>query len=159
VIPLTLCIPRGDTPAVDLAITGSPQVFDGFGPLETELILPSNLGGRIGVLVPIRAQNGQRQCLVEIYYRPTPLNGRVSVRVPATVGHRIQQARFVLWGEREKLRLGVVAFSIGTVGPDLGRHPIIAVCSEFETDRYATVWHINRFDRDYEHEISWPVSP
>jgi hypothetical protein len=45
VIPLTYCIPRSDTPAVDLAITGSPQVFDGRGPLKTELILPSKLGG------------------------------------------------------------------------------------------------------------------
>jgi hypothetical protein len=79
--------------------------------------------------------------------------------MPATVGHRIQQARFVLWGEREQLRLGVAAFSIGTGDPDRGRHPIIAERSEIETDRYATVWHINHFEPDYEHEISWQVSP
>jgi hypothetical protein len=115
-------------------------------------------------LVPIRAEtgraeNGQRQCLVDVYYRPTPINDRVSVRVPATVGHRIQQARFVLWGEREQLRLGVAAFSIGTVDSDLGRHPIIAERSETETDPYATLWHFDHFDPGYEHEISWPVSP
>lgn len=162
IVPLTLAVPREQIPAEEPCLKGDPEVFSTFGWVKASVAPPAALNGALAVLVCLPPTDDRQPLSLDVVYRCDAPNGRLLVRLPCVEAHRIERARVVVWGNRGRLRRGVKAFSIGTAGSHRGRHPILGECLELgvssdrDSEAYAQVFQIDRFDLGFDHEVSWP---
>ncbi len=151
-IPLAVTMPRARATARAPRIDGDVMVSDGFGPLNTRL---QDIGGLLSVILPVRRVG--RPCVVELFYRPEPLNDRIFIKLPASPNLKIQQSRVVIWGSSAESLREVGAFTVATGASDRGRFPMVAVCSELSKDTHASMYHIDYFEPDCAHELAVPT--